>query len=127
PDKIRKIRPQQIALNIDIAPTILSMAGVPVPDRMQGKNLIGILENKLPERKDFFYQHYFLGSPYIPKEEGVVTKDFKYMNFIEYNYEELYDIVHDPHETANLTNNPKYKKKLEELRRRCKELKKSVK
>lgn len=127
PDKIRKIRPQQIALNIDIAPTILSLAGVPVPDSMQGKNLIGILENKLPEREDFFYQHYFLGSPYIPKEEGVVTKDFKYMNFIEHNYEELYDIIHDPHETTNLVNNSKYKKKLEELRRRCEELKKSVK
>jgi len=126
PDKIKNIRAKQIALNIDIAPTILSMAGVPVPAKMQGKNLIAVLENKLPETKDFFYQHYFLGSPYIPKEEGVVTKDFKYMNFIEHNYEELYDIIHDPHETTNLANNPMYKKKLEELRRRCKELKNSV-
>lgn len=126
PDKIKQIKPLQIALNIDIAPTILSMAGVPVPQGMQGVNLIDLLENKIPERKDFFYQHYFLGSPRIPKEEGVVTKDFKYMKYIEHNYEELFDIKHDPHETTNLVNNPIYKLKLEELRIRYKELKKVV-
>jgi arylsulfatase A-like enzyme len=127
PDNIKNMRAGQMALNIDIAPTILSMAGVPVPAKMQGKNLIAILENKIPARKDFFYQHYFLGSPEIPKEEGVVTKDFKYMKYIEHNYEELYDINHDPHETTNLANNTNYKNRLEELRRRCRELKKSVK
>jgi len=126
PDKIKNIRPTQIALNIDIAPTILSMAGVPVPGTMQGKNLIGVLENKIPARKDFFYQHYFFGSPKIPKQEGVVTGDFKYMIYIEHHYEELYDIAHDQHETANLVNDVRYKKKLEELRKRYKELKSSV-
>lgn len=126
PDKIRKIRPQQLALNIDIAPTILSMAGVPVPTEMQGVNLIDVLENNIPERQDFFYQHYFWGSPKIPKVEGVVTKDFKYMNYIEHHYEELYDTKHDPHETLNLATDPSYKAKLEELRKRHEELKRGV-
>jgi len=126
PDKIKNIRASQIALNIDIVPTILSMAHVSVPSKMQGKNLIAVLENKIPARKDFFYQHYFFGSPKIPKEEGVVTKDFKYMIYIEHHYEELYDIMHDPHETTNLVNHAKYKKKLEELRERYKELGSSV-
>jgi len=102
------------------------MAHVSVPSKMQGKNLIAVLENKIPARKDFFYQHYFFGSPKIPKEEGVVTKDFKYMIYIEHHYEELYDIMHDPHETTNLVNHAKYKKKLEELRERYKELRSSV-
>ena len=123
PDKIKHYRARQIALNIDIAPTILKMAGVPVPKEMQGVNLISLLENKLPERKDFFYQHYFLGGPRIPRVEGVVTKNFKYMNYIEHNYEEVYDIKHDPHETTNLATNPNYKMKLDELRIRYKELK----
>lgn len=127
PDKIKQIRPEQIALNIDIAPTVLSMAGAPVPDSMQGIDLISLLENKIPERNDFFYQHYFLGSPRIPKVEGVVTKDFKYMKYIEHGYEELYDIKHDPHETTNLVNDPCYQLKLKALRRRYKELKKVVK
>ena len=122
PDKISQYKAQQIALNIDIAPTILSMAGVTVPKSMQGVNLIDLVENKIPERTDFFYQHYFLGGPKIPREEGVVTTDFKYMNYIEYNYEELFDIKHDPHETTNLANDPRYFTKLKTLRKRYKEL-----
>jgi len=122
PDKVTQYKAPQMALNIDIAPTILSMAGVQVPKSMQGVNLIDLVEDKIPERNDFFYQHYFLGGPRIPREEGVVTKDFKYMNYVEHNYEELFDVKHDPHETMNLANDPKYKMKLKELRKRYKEL-----
>ncbi len=126
PDKIAQYRPSQIALNIDIAPTILSMAGVPVPQGMQGINLVDMLENKIPERQDFVYQHYFSGSPHIPKEEGVVTQRFKYMIFIEHHYEELYDIKNDPHETTNLAADPMYASTLKSLRKRLTALKKSI-
>lgn len=123
PDKVEQYRAPQIALNIDIAPTILAMAGIAAPKTMQGIDLISLIENKIPERKDFFYQYYFLGSAELPREEGVVTKDFKYMNYIEHNYEELFDIKHDPHETDNLANDPKYRRALNEMRGRYKELK----
>ncbi len=126
PDKIKQYRAQQMALNIDIAPTILSMAGVPIPAGMQGIDLMGVLKNELPERSSFFYQHYFLGSPNIPKVEGVVTKDFKYMKFIEHNYEELFDILHDPHETTNLVNDVHYKERLKELQKQYRYLKKEA-
>lgn len=122
PDKVIQYRAPQVALNIDIAPTILSMAGVPAPPGMQGVNLIGVIEDKIPERTDFFYQHYFLGSPRIPRVEGVVTKDFKYMKYVEHDFEELYDIKHDPHETTNLATDPKYKIRLQELRERYQKL-----
>ncbi|HEX5023819.1 MAG TPA: sulfatase [Agriterribacter sp.] len=124
PDKIKQYKAQQIALNIDIAPTILAMAGVQAPTEMQGVDLFSVLEDEIPERSDFFYQHYFLGGPRIPRVEGVVTKDFKYMNYVEHNYEELFDPVHDPHETTNLVNDPKHKKILEVLRKRYQALKK---
>ncbi len=124
PDKIRQSKAAQVALNIDIAPTILAMAGVQAPKQMQGINLIDLVSNKIPERDDFFYQHYFLGGARIPQVEGVVTKDFKYMNYIEHNYEELYDVKHDPHETTNLVNDPGYKRKLTTLRKRYKKLQK---
>lgn len=122
PDKVKQYRAQQIALNIDIAPTILSMAGVQAPNNMQGVSLIDMVENKIPERDDFFYQHYFLGSPRIPRVEGVVTKDFKYMKYVEHDYEELFDITHDPHETTNLASDPAYKSKLQQLRKRYQNL-----
>jgi arylsulfatase A-like enzyme len=122
PDKVKQYKAAQMVLNIDIAPTILSMAGVQVPEGMQGINLMDLIENKIPERADFFYQHYFLGGPRIPRVEGVVSKDFKYMNYVEHNYEELYDTKYDPHETTNLANDPKYKVKLGEFQKRYKKL-----
>ncbi|WP_372772733.1 sulfatase [Mangrovibacterium sp.] len=123
PDKIKQYRAPQMALNIDIAPTILSLAGVEVPEGMHGMNLIDVVENKTPERTDFFYQHYFLGGPQIPMVEGVVGKDFKYMNYIEVDSEELFDTKHDQHEIENLAADPAYKNKLEELKKRYQELK----
>lgn len=126
PDKIHCIKSMQMALNIDIAPTILAMAKVRPPIRMQGVNLMGVLEHKIPERKAFVYQHYFMGGPHIPKEEGLVTTRFKYMNFIEHNYEELFDIKTDPYETTNLAYDPKYKLKLAEMRDRFGKMKKTI-
>ncbi len=123
PDKIKQYRAPQMALNIDIAPTILSMAGVPVPKEMQGVNLFDVIENKIPERKEYFYQHYFLGGERIPRVEAVVTKDFKYINWVEHNFEELFDTRHDPHETENLSTDAKYNSKMNELRKRYKQLK----
>ena len=126
PGKIQRITATQMALNIDLAPTILSMAHVQIPQGMEGVNLIDVLENRIPKRNDFLYQHYYLGSPYIPKEEGVVTERFKYMKFIEHNYEELYDIKNDPHETTNLATDPRYSEILNTLRARYQALKKEA-
>src|SRR3546814_8764646 len=76
-----------IALNIDIAPTILHMAGLQTPRRMQGRDLISAVRHSGFRRKDFFYEHTFMGSPGIPKVEGVVSRKVKYMKFIEHGYE----------------------------------------
>lgn len=122
-DKIKQLRANQIALNIDVAPTILSMAGLPIPSSMQGMNLIDVVEGKRKEREQFFYQYYFLGGQQLPRQEAVVTNRYKYMQFIEHGYEELYDIKLDPHETENLIANGKYKMILAELRSQYKKLK----
>ncbi|WPR70136.1 sulfatase [Flavobacterium sp. NG2] len=124
PDKVKQYRAQQMALNIDIAPTILSMAGVPVPKEMAGVNLIDVIQNIIPERKEFFYQHYFLGGPQIPRVEAVVTPDFKYINYVETGFEEMFYTKHDSHEIEDLIKNPQYKLKLEQLRNRYNDLKK---
>jgi arylsulfatase A-like enzyme len=78
-----------IALNIDVAPTILSFAGVQVSGSMQGRDLIKSTQKKATARKDFFYEHTFMGSPRLPKVEGVVTGDFKYMKYIEHGFEDF--------------------------------------
>ena len=106
-----------IALNIDIAPTILSMAGLSAPSRMQGVNLIDMTCGKNPERTSFFYEHTVFNTPLLPKVEGVVTKTMKYMIYTEHDYESLYDLVMDPDESINLAGDPAYRDALTEMRR----------
>lgn len=126
PEAPKSVVADQIALNIDVAPTILSMADISIPEGMQGKDLMKIVSQKRNSRKDFFYEHTFLGSPRLPSVEGVVTERFKYMIFTEHDYEELYDIKNDPNETKNLASDPSYQPELKNLRERYARLKKDV-
>ncbi len=111
---------EKIALNIDIAPTLLELAGVRAPGTVQGKSLAPLLHDRRTKswRDDFFYEHTFLGTPRLPKTGGVVRKDWKYIVYTEHGYEEFYDLKNDPHETRNLAGDPTYSKKLEEFRKR---------
>ncbi len=117
--------PSLFALNIDIAPTLLDLAGVEIPSAMQGKSLVPTLEGALPPawRNDFFVEHLF-DHPEIPKHEGVRGERYKYARYFEQDpvYEELYDLLADPMETRNLAANPDYLDILTELRRRTDEL-----
>ena len=75
-----------LALNVDIAPTLLAMAGVEAPVAMQGRSLLPLLQDDTSEwRTSFFYEHLFTPPPsypvYIPHTEGVVSTDRKYMRY----------------------------------------------
>lgn len=119
--------PDLIALNIDIAPTILVMAGIPASAGMQGIDLMSVVEGRASEREDFFYEHTFMGSPGIPSVEGVVSRELKYMRYIEHGYEELYDLRSDPFEKNNLAGHPDHADRINRLRSRYAELSEIVK
>lgn len=92
-----------LVLNIDIAPTILSYAGVKIPEMMQGDNLLKLMnaENS-PWRNSFFCEHLFENKK-IPKSEGIRTTDWKYFRYVDHpEWEELYYLKNDQLETINL-------------------------
>ena len=118
----RGVTASQMALNVDIAPTFLELAGLKVPQQMQGRSLAPLLKGKKPKwRTDFFYEHLFEHET-IPRTEALRTKRFKFARYIDYNYEELYDLKKDPAETTNLAYDEKYQKTLKSLQKRCDEL-----
>jgi len=118
----RGVTMEEFALNVDITPTILELAGVKVPQQMQGRSLIPLLKGRKPDwRAEFFYEHPFEHKT-IAKSEAVRTERFKYTRYVDFDYEELYDLKTDPHETTNLAKDKKYQRTLESLRKRCDEL-----
>ncbi len=119
------LRPDAMALNIDVAPTLLDLAGLDIPDAMQGRSLVPLLKGQPPAdwRTDFFVEH-LMDHVQIVKHEGVRGKRNKYARYFEIDpvYEELYDLQSDPLETRNLVQDPAYATVLAQMRTRCDEL-----
>lgn len=118
-------RPTGIALNIDIAPTLLELAGVPIPNALQGRSLVTLARGEKPEdwRRDFWIEHLMM-EPSIRKHEGVRNAQYRYSRYFEAQpvLEELYDLQRDPLETVNLVNNPSHQDPLRRMRARTDEL-----
>ena len=123
--RARGLNPSMPVLNIDVAPTLLDLAGIDIPTSMQGKSLVSIVDGRSPRdwRTDFFVEHLF-NHPQIPKHEGVRGERYKYARYFEQQpvFEELYDLRNDPQEARNLAENPAYGDVLTEMRRRTDEL-----
>jgi arylsulfatase A-like enzyme len=114
-----------IALNVDLAPTLLECAGLPIPEQLQGRSLLPLATGKLPPdwRQDFFFEHLFERHN-IPKSEGVRTERYTYIRWFEQQpvVEELYAHQADFEQTENLVHEPPYAEVLAALRRRTNEL-----
>lgn len=119
---------EEMTLNIDIAPTILSWAEVDVPYQMQGKRLQPLMSGSAGSwREDFFYEHSFHGNTnlYIPKTVGLVTPSWKYMRYYTGTYssrgvvyEELYNVVRDRNETLNRVNDIDLKERIHNYKKK---------
>lgn len=111
-------RRTELVLNIDVAPTLLDLAGIEVPPIMQGRSLLPLLQAEhLAWRQEFFYEHLFR-HPLIPPTEAVRTERWKYIRYVESDplYEELYDLRTDALEEHNLASNPSHADTLNEMR-----------
>jgi|YelNatPaOPRAMG01_1025707.scaffolds.fasta_scaffold03476_5 arylsulfatase A-like enzyme len=114
-------RISQMALNIDIAPTILELAGVPAPPSMQGRSLMPLVRGGASAwRRDWFYEHSYRHQGWIPATEGVRTTRWKYTRYIDTQplFEELFDLASDPLEKRNLAGDSTHAARLENLRAR---------
>ena len=118
-NKYKGIKRKQMALNIDLAPTMLDLAGITPPQQMQGKSLLPVINNNVDLRKDFFYEH-LLDHDSIPKTEGVIGERYKYIRWItqEPVHETLWDLKVNPEETINFATRPEYQDVLMAMRKR---------
>ncbi|KAL7535697.1 hypothetical protein ACHAXR_006671 [Thalassiosira sp. AJA248-18] len=106
-DEIKGTTNDDFTLNIDLAPTILGAAGIPSPEKMMGRDMSPLyLSPTSPTwREEFFYEHPIISNKnYIPSSEALVRKDYKYMYWPDFKYEQLFDLVNDPGELEDIFN-----------------------
>ncbi|UCH36633.1 MAG: sulfatase-like hydrolase/transferase [Armatimonadota bacterium] len=121
--------PDEMILNVDLAPTMLDIAGVPVPDFMQGRSFAPLLAGgEYRARTSFLYQYWKEDwLPGIPTMLGVRTTRWKYITYpwID-DIDELYNLENDPHEMRNLALDPLYAPQLDVMKRELERLKRET-
>ncbi|MDF2934827.1 MAG: sulfatase [Paenibacillaceae bacterium] len=138
----------QLLCNVDLMPTLLELAGAPLPAGLDGRSFLPVLRNSEDEEtitvRDHFFAELTWHDRYHPMR-GIRTERFKYIRNLEdgpavylpldihrslsglavrESYyspnvpEELYDLLHDPLEEHNLAGDPAWEDTLAELRQR---------
>ena len=96
----------EMVQNIDYAPTFLDLAGVRIPEDMQGVSLLPLLRGEHPKkwRKAIYYHFYEYPAEHAVKRHyGVRDSRYKLIHFYnDIDTWELYDLQTDPHEMNNL-------------------------
>lgn len=96
----------QLVQNIDYAPTFLELAGVEIPEEIQGKSLLPLLQGKNVEdwRTSLYYHFYEYPSEHAVKRHyGIRTERYKLIHFYnDIDTWELYDLQTDPQEMNNI-------------------------
>jgi arylsulfatase A-like enzyme len=103
--------------NLDFAETFLDIAGLPIPDRMQGHSLVSVFRGQTPAdwRKSFYYQYFEYPQPHhVAPHFGVVTDRYKLIHFTgggagTTDYWELFDMEKDPNELKSVLDDPAYR------------------
>ena len=119
----------RFALNIDLAPTILDFAGIPIPGTMQGQSLRPLAVGDPPDswRETAYYSYFenswemrnlsrdqrtdpsfqFWTAHRVGPNRGVRTESYKLIEYYtEAGYAELFDLTEDPHELRNVYGDP---------------------
>ena len=119
-----------IVLNIDLAPTLLDLAGIPIPENMQGRSwkpLWTSSKEKPAWRDDFFYSYFREGKFATPSVTALRTSAMKLIHYPgKEAWSELFDLRIDPFETRNVYGDPAYAQEQAELQRRYAERAKEV-
>ncbi len=110
-------------LNADIAPTLLDIAGVPIPAAMQGRSIAPLLRGEPVKWRDEVFYEYFADFPYqVPPSQAVRTGQWLYVEYDRGLAPELYDTVADPEQRVNLADVPAYAATRQELSQRLADL-----
>jgi arylsulfatase A-like enzyme len=121
-----KVAPQMV-LNVDLAPTILEMAGLDPAKGMAGQSMVPYLQNPIKPGRDAWRYEYFQDFPYrIPEMEAVRTTRYKYIEYKGRKPRELFDLQTDPREQRNLMNTIEGRNLLPQLQKRLAELRREV-
>jgi arylsulfatase len=109
PARFQARRTEALAGNVDLMPTILSLAGAPIPAAVEGKDLTPLLSGQRSSIQDRVFIE-------ISHNVGIIKDRWKMFAYPNGEIE-LYDLQSDSGELKNVYNEPAYRAIGEELKR----------
>ncbi|GAB5561559.1 MAG: sulfatase [Synoicihabitans sp.] len=109
---------------VDVAPTLLELAGVESVVEMHGESFVPLLADPTAKGRDELLAEYFYEkvTPQAPAWQAIRTPRWKYIQYDSPDatpaHDELYDLANDPQETNNLIADPAHRDQLGSLRSR---------
>ena len=91
---------------VDLYPTLCEIAGISLPEHLEGESLADVLENPSNEHKTKVFSRFHAG-------ESIITQDFIFSEWVFNNDTAqrprmLYDHTVDPEENYNVSEDPEY-------------------
>ncbi|TVR18399.1 MAG: DUF4976 domain-containing protein [Balneolaceae bacterium] len=120
---------EHLVQNLDFAPTILELAGLEIPERMQGRSMVPLFRGENPDDwRDAVYYQYFEG-PEMPhswhavaRHYGLRTYRYTLAHFPDHSEWELFDLEADPEQLTSVYGSEEYAEVQEYLKQRLNEL-----
>jgi N-acetylglucosamine-6-sulfatase len=117
----------EFVLNIDLAPTLLSLANISAPKEMQGRSLVSLLKGQRTAWRQSFLIEYY-SDKVFPRilqmgYKAIRNQRWKYIHYLELEgMDELYDLKTDPFELKNRINEPGAQTSLTAMKRELRRL-----
>jgi len=114
------IEPEEMILSIDLAPTLVELAGQDPMQNLQGQSLVPIFNGTVSNWRTSFLMEYYSDTVF-PRMvnmgyKAVRNERYKYIHYVDLDgMDELYDLASDPYELKNIINDVNSTKILSEM------------
>jgi N-acetylglucosamine-6-sulfatase len=118
-------RIEAVIANIDVAPTMLDVAGLQVPAGLDGRSVVPLARNaSAPWREELLYEYYWERNfPQTPTIHALRGSRYKYIRpHGVWDLDELYDLSTDPQEMRNLAIDPAHAQTVRQMNTRLFEI-----
>lgn len=101
-----RVLTQRVSMSIDIAPTILDLAGVAAPHELDGVSLRDMVRNPGPDTRPLLVEAWRPNG--TPLYAGLRTSQYLYVEYPATGEVELYDMLRDPHQLHSRHDDSEY-------------------